>query len=246
MKRTLATILVLAGGLVLGGCATKKYVAQTVDPVKTKVDQMADQTTKQGATLDETRKQMEQDEKQLSATSETAKSADTRSTTALGKTDTLGRRLDDLRQTIANLDDYKESAEATVLFAFNSDKLTKEGREGLDKLVVEHGTYKRYFITVEGFTDSIGPDDYNADLSRRRAYNVVQYLVAQHNIPLYRIHTVGLGKQKPVEEGKTRDIRAKNRRVEVTVFSADAAIAATTTQQGGESAAAKTQKQPQH
>ena len=50
---------------------------------------------------------------------------------------------------------------------------------------------------------------------------MVTYLVAKHDIPIYRIHMIGLGEEKPVDEGKNRDARAKNRRVEVKVFNAD-------------------------
>jgi len=45
-------------------------------------------------------------------------------------------------------------------------------------------------------------------------------------MPVYRIQIVGLGKDKPVDEGKGREARQKNRRVEVTVFSADSTQAA--------------------
>jgi peptidoglycan-associated lipoprotein len=58
-------------------------------------------------------------------------------------------------------------------------------------------------------------------LSRRRANSVAEYLVAKHDIPIYRIHMIGLGEEKPVDEGHDRAARAKNRRVEVKVFSAD-------------------------
>jgi flagellar motor protein MotB len=50
---------------------------------------------------------------------------------------------------------------------------------------------------------------------------VVEYLVAKHDIPIYRIHMIGLGQLKPVDEARTREARAKNRRVEVKVFNAD-------------------------
>jgi hypothetical protein len=50
---------------------------------------------------------------------------------------------------------------------------------------------------------------------------VVEYLVAKHDIPIYRIHMIGLGEEKPLEDARTRAARAKNRRVEVKVFSAD-------------------------
>jgi len=50
-------------------------------------------------------------------------------------------------------------------------------------------------------------------------------------VPIYRIHTIGLGEQKPVDEGRGRDANAKNRRVEVKVFIADlgSTLAATPT-----------------
>ena len=55
-------------------------------------------------------------------------------------------------------------------------------------------------------------------MSRRRADAVMHYLVATHEIPLYRIHMIGLGDDKPVDEGKNRDARAKNRRVAFTIL----------------------------
>ena len=79
---------------------------------------------------------------------------------------------------------------------------------------------KRFFIAVEGYTDATGSKAYNEALSRRRADKVVEYLVV-HDIPIYRIHMIGLGQQRPVDEARNREARAKNRRVEVKVFSAD-------------------------
>jgi OOP family OmpA-OmpF porin len=84
---------------------------------------------------------------------------------------------------------------------------------------------KRFFIAVEGFTDKTGSKAYNTTLSQRRADAVVEYLVAKHDIPLYRIHMIGLADDKPVDEARSRTARAKNRRVEVKVFTADQATA---------------------
>jgi hypothetical protein len=50
--------------------------------------------------------------------------------------------------------------------------------------------------------------------------------VSKHDIPVYRLQMIGLGKDKPVDEARTREARAKNRRVEVKVFSADQVTAA--------------------
>ena len=54
---------------------------------------------------------------------------------------------------------------------------------------------------------------------------MVEYLVGEHNVPVYRIRMVGLGMMKPVDEGRGRAANAKNRRVEVTLFSADQNLA---------------------
>jgi hypothetical protein len=58
---------------------------------------------------------------------------------------------------------------------------------------------------------------------------VIQYLAAQHNIPAHKIYVVGLGKDKPLDDNKTREGRAKNRRVDVRLMTnstADATPAA--------------------
>ncbi len=122
---------------------------------------------------------------------------------------------------MSNLDDYKPAGTAVLPFAFNKDSLNSQAKQELDKLVADKTTMKRYFIAVEGFTDLVGTSNYNDALSRGRADRVVQYLVAKHDIPIYRIHEIGLGKEKPAEQGKSRAANAKNRRVEVTFYSAD-------------------------
>src|SRR5205807_7390563 len=93
--------------------------------------------------------------------------------------------------------------------------------EALDKVAAARGNMKRFVIAVEGFTDKVGSADYNNALSQRRANSVVNYLVTKYDIPLYRIYMVGLGSQKPADEGRTREARSKNRRVEVKIYSAD-------------------------
>jgi outer membrane protein OmpA-like peptidoglycan-associated protein len=235
MKQSIPLTLVAFGALLGAGCATKKYVNQTINPVSGRLDQVAAQTSQQGRKLDQTALNQEKDETELSAAKERALSADSRAGDALNraaeaaqkadeagaKADRVSNDLGELRNTVANLDDYKQVAQAVVNFKFNSDKLNDDAKLQIDQMVANQGRFKRFFIAVEGFTDATGPSDYNNALSRRRADAVVEYLVAKHNIPIYRVHMVGLGKEKPVEEGRNRSANAKNRRVEVTLFSAD-------------------------
>jgi OOP family OmpA-OmpF porin len=236
MRHFVATSCVLSLTLIAGGCATKKYVRNTTAPIQAKVDQVGEQTQKQGQDIQESRTQIKtvDDNAQsgISAAKERAMTADNHASEAMNRANQVGTEvnqrvdqtnanLDSLRTSVANLVDYKMAGETSVPFRFNKYALDKESKEDLDKLVGSIGNYKRYFISVEGFTDTTGTVAYNEELSRKRADAVVEYLVAKHDVPIYRIHMVGLGKEKPVDMGKNRAARAKNRRVEVRIYSAD-------------------------
>jgi outer membrane protein OmpA-like peptidoglycan-associated protein len=239
MKAFLATTCIMTGALLASGCATKKYVQNTAAPIQAKVDQVGEQTSRNGQQIEDTRTQVKQvDEKAqtgISAAQERASSADQHAATAdqhagealtradvanqLGEKNTQG--LNSLRNVVANIDDYKLQTSVAVPFGFNKYELTGEAKEDLDKLATDVKSGRRFFIAVEGYTDSTGSKAYNETLSRHRADRVVEYLVAKHDIPIYRIHMIGLGQEKPVDDARNRTARAKNRRVEVKVFSAD-------------------------
>jgi outer membrane protein OmpA-like peptidoglycan-associated protein len=243
MKVLLATAGLVTGVLVSAGCATHKYVQNTVAPVQAKVDQVGQQTNKNGQDIQDTKKEVQQvDEKAqsgISAAQERASTADQHAATAdqhattadqhagaaMSRANQVGdqanRGLSALRQVVSNIDDYKLQTEATLPFKFNQYMLTPDAKQDLDKLAGDIKPDRRFFIAVEGFTDNVGDKQYNEALSRRRADSVVEYLVAQHDIPVYRIHMIGLGEEKPVDPGQNRAARAKNRRVEVKVYSAD-------------------------
>ena len=236
MKGFLATTCIITGALLAGGCATKKYVRNTTAPIQAKVDQVGEQTTQNSQQIQTTNDQVKQvDEKAqngISAAQEKASSADQHAATAdqhaqdamskANQADTKAdQAMDSLRNVVANLDDYKLQTSATVPFKFNQSKLSDDAKSDLDKLAQDVQPDKRFFIAVEGYTDKTGSKEYNEALSRRRADAVVEYLVAKHDIPIYRIHMVGLGEDKLADEGRGRAANAKNRRVEVKVFAVD-------------------------
>jgi outer membrane protein OmpA-like peptidoglycan-associated protein len=238
MKQTIGISMILTGALLAGGCATKKYVQQTAAPIQTKVDQVAEQSNKQGTSIDDARKDLERHETGINAAKERAMSAEGRANEAMTEAKSAGQtakqatdlanqntqQINTLRSSLGNLDDYKMAAETVVSFGFNKDTLSDESKQQLDQFVKEHGTMKRFFITVEGFTDKTGSRAYNDALSQRRADHVTAYMVMQ-GVPVYRIQMIGLGNEKPADTGRNRAARAKNRRVEVRLFSADQALA---------------------
>lgn len=225
-KATLsATITLAIGSLFIAGCATKNYVKQSITPVDQKIDQVdkssQSRDQSQVADINKTNQTVDEDEKKLSATDEIAKTADTAAKGAMAKSNQNTKDIGDLRMVIANIDDYKPAGEPVVVhFGINKDTLAKDEESKLDQVASQVGSVQRYFITVEGYTDQTGTKALNAQLSRRRADQVISYLVGSHNIPVYRIHTVGLGEQKLIDEGKGKKAREASRRVEITVYTA--------------------------
>ena len=248
MKTSLAITIVCSVLALAGGCATKKYVRMTTEPIQAKVDQVGDQATKNAASIEETKKEIaavdSRAETGISAARERALAAQNKAEEALKKggeaaaaaaeararADKGLADVEALRNQVSKIEDYQPVVSTTVQFPFGKDKLTPEAIAALDKLAADKGNLKSFVVVVEGYTDSVGNPDYNAALSRRRADAVTNYLITKHDIPLYRVYTTGLGNQRPVDEGKTREARSKNRRVKVDIFSSDAAMAAAAAQ----------------
>ena len=103
-----------------------------------------------------------------------------------------------------------------VLFDFNKYTLRPAAREKLAKIsgiILSHPGLR---LEVDGYTDSIGSDDYNLKLSDRRASGVRDYLVSQGLAP-DNLTVKGFGKEDPVASNDTAAGRQKNRRVEMVV-----------------------------
>jgi len=104
----------------------------------------------------------------------------------------------------------------SVHFDFDKATLKPEAKPILDEAIQVLKREGSVDIIVEGHTDSIGTEEYNLGLSRRRAGTVRTYLV-DHGIASSRITAEGMGESKPVASNDTADGRAQNRRVELHV-----------------------------
>jgi len=103
-------------------------------------------------------------------------------------------------------------------FDFDKDTVRPENRELLSRIAGILLTSKDYNMTVQGHTDDIGTEQYNQDLSERRARAVRDYLV-EAGINPEVVTTEGLGKSQPLVPGTSERARAKNRRVELGIVS---------------------------
>ena len=103
-----------------------------------------------------------------------------------------------------------------ITFEFNSFKLTDKAKEELDKFAATIKEYPNAELKVNGYTDNIGSKSYNIMLSKKRANAVREYLIIK-GIPAYKIKTEGFGPANPIASNKTKEGRAKNRRIEIEV-----------------------------
>ena len=103
-----------------------------------------------------------------------------------------------------------------VTFAVDSTAISPQMRNVLDDVAQSMIQYPDSLIDVMGHTDSTGSDQYNLDLSRRRAESVANHL-ASRGVSRARIETTGYGEQYPVADNTTATGRAQNRRVEIRI-----------------------------
>jgi OOP family OmpA-OmpF porin len=222
MNRASLVIALVASMAATVGCASKNYVRQQTTPIINKTNELDDltaQNTKSIKDVDARAQAGIQDvNTRAAAADQKAQAAGQQAAQAQTSADNAVHRVDVLTDAVSNLDNYKTVSETAVHFGFDKDFLTKQAKEELDKLAENVPNTKGYIITVEGGTDSVGPADYNYGLSERRASSVIQYLGSKYNIPAHKIYLIGLGKDKPVEENKSREGRAANRRVNVRLM----------------------------
>jgi outer membrane protein OmpA-like peptidoglycan-associated protein len=100
-----------------------------------------------------------------------------------------------------------------VEFETDSDVITPIGQALLDEILVALRQFPEISMEIAGHTDDLGPDDYNLDLSRRRAEAVLAYVVANGEPP-DRFVVIGYGETRPRVENTTAEDRARNRRIE--------------------------------
>jgi len=222
MTRTSLVICLAASMAATVGCYSKNYVKQQTTPLINKTNELDDLTAKNSRDIKEVDARAQAGIQAVNTKTaeveQKAQSAGQNAASAQQMADAANNRVGLLTNTVANLDNYRPVAETSVKFGFNKDNLTPKAKEALDQLAGTISSTKGYIITLEGGTDSVGPADYNYDLSQRRANSVIQYLATKYQVPAHKIYVIGLGKDKPVETNKTSTGRADNRRVDVRLM----------------------------
>jgi outer membrane protein OmpA-like peptidoglycan-associated protein len=103
-----------------------------------------------------------------------------------------------------------------VNFAFDSSELTAPAKKNLDAVAEIFIEFPDTDLMIEGHTDSVGDENYNMGLSKKRAKSVADYL-KNKGVAGYRFAIEAFGESRPRFDNATKEGQVKNRRVEIGV-----------------------------
>jgi len=139
----------------------------------------------------------------------------------------IGRRMDkkaeELDEELENADvervgeGIKVTFDGGILFDFDSSALRADARTNLSEFAQSMKDFEDTNILIVGHTDAKGPEDYNQELSDRRADSAADFLVEQ-GLAGGRLTSVGRGETEPVATNETAEGRQQNRRVEIAIY----------------------------
>lgn len=114
----------------------------------------------------------------------------------------------------------KMTFDSGLLFGFDSYSISEATRKNLDNMAEVLKDYEDTDILIEGHTDSVGDEQYNQNLSEKRAEAVSDYL-RQHKVKRKRLRTVGYGENQPIASNDDQAGQKLNRRVEVVITASE-------------------------
>lgn len=206
-KWTTLLTLVLAVALLATGCATKKYVDESVQtgtqPINARIDDVEGQVEETQTRLDQQGNELRGEIGEVSKTAQEA----------LERAEKAGKLAEGkfLYEAVLTDDD--------VRFGFESSELSDEAKAALDDFAAKVKADNRdVYVEIQGHTDSTGSESYNEKLGLGRASAVHRYLSQAHDFPLHRMNVISYGETEPIADNSSREGRAQNRRVTLVVL----------------------------
>jgi len=124
-------------------------------------------------------------------------------------------RIATVEETVSKIDQYQPVTQAEIRFRPGQNALSKNAKDALDQMATTLKGQKGYIVEVQGFSPGNGSTA--IENSREMAQMVVRYLVLTHEVPVYRIYTVGMG-NAPIQAEDGKMHRQKGGRVEISLL----------------------------
>lgn len=201
--------------------ARKKYVQRQMQPIRDRMNELDELTASNAKNIKDVDSRAQAGIQQASQKADVADQhavdAGNRAQAAQQTIQTTNTRLDTVQQTVGTLDQYQPVSDTEIRFRPGQQVLSAKAKDALDQIADQMKTQHGMIVQVQGFSSGRGTTA--VANSQNMADSVVRYLVISHNIPLYRIYTIGVGNAPvPASAEGTAPKRIVGGRVEVAVL----------------------------
>jgi outer membrane protein OmpA-like peptidoglycan-associated protein len=198
--------------------ARKKYVNRQLDPIRGRVNELDELTAKNAKMIADVDSRATEGIRQAMGKANDADShaldAGNRANQAQQTAQQANSRIGNVEQAVTKIDQYQPVTQAEIRFRPGQAVLSKKAKDALDDMANSLKNQRGYIVEVQGFSSGRGASA--IENSRQMAQSVVRYLVLNHEVPVYRIYTVGMGNAPIQAEGKT--VRTRGGRVEISLL----------------------------
>jgi outer membrane protein OmpA-like peptidoglycan-associated protein len=202
--------------------ARKKYVQRQMDPVRDRVNELDELTSANSKMIKDVDSRATEGVRLASAKASEADQhavdAGNRAQLAHQTAQQATARLQTVEKVVTNIDQFQPVSQTEIRFRPGQMALSQKAKSALDELATPLKEQKGYVVEVQGF--SSGKGQAAIGNSQRMADSVVRYLVINHDVPVYRIYTVGMG-NAPVTSTNTEGKKPRRTiggRVEISLL----------------------------
>jgi outer membrane protein OmpA-like peptidoglycan-associated protein len=199
--------------------ARKKYVNRQLDPIRGRVNELDELTAKNAKMIADVDARATEGIRNAMTKANDADAhaldAGNRANQAQQTAQQAHARIATVEDTVSKIDQYQPVTQAEIRFRPGQSALSKNAKDALDQMATTLKGQRGYIVEVQGFSPGSGSTA--IENSRNMAQMVVRYLVLNHEIPVYRIYTVGMG-NAPIQAEGGKMTRQKGGRVEISLL----------------------------
>jgi len=178
--------------------ARKKYVQRQMTPIRNRVNELDELTAANSKNIKDVDARAQEGIRQSLAKANEADQhaldAGNRAQQANDTAQKASTRLQTVETVVTNYDQYAPANQTEIRFRSGQAVLSQKAKDALDELANGLKDQKNYIVEVQGFAP--GASSASIQASQRMAESVVRYLVINHEIPVYRVYTLGMGNAK--------------------------------------------------
>jgi outer membrane protein OmpA-like peptidoglycan-associated protein len=189
--------------------ARKKWVDRRLDPVRGELNELDEVNAKNASDIKDVDSRatagINKAQSAADQANQVASAAGDQAKQASGVAGQASTKVDQVNGTVNGLDKYSEKNAVSIAFRGGSTVLSADAKKQLDDLATSLSGHQGYLLEVEAHAPGAGAA--GIQNSNRYADAVKRYLVTEHNIPVYRMHSVALG-NAPIAASETGDTKA--------------------------------------